>query len=125
MVDVCDPAAEEALLRLPSLIAADGRGSLFVDLLIAMGERGRHASDGDGVVLHADGNEAPEDVGDERCRGNRHAKAVGPEAGAVGHDVFEEGRFEVPARGVESGGIRAKSVKAFLHGPDEWKRFDE
>ena len=125
MVDVRHPAAQEALFGLPSLVAADGCGGFFVDRLVAMGQGSCHSTDRHGVVLHADRDEAAEDVGNERCRWDGDTEAVGPQTRAVGHHVFEEGSLEVPASSVQTRGVWAERVQTLLHRPDQRERLDE
>ncbi len=77
--DVGHPGADESLLRLPFLVLADGLGGHAIDLGIGVGQGGGHASDGDGAALQADGDQAAEDVGEERRGLDVHPEAVGPD----------------------------------------------
>ena len=86
-----------------------------VHLFVAAGEGRRHAADGHCAVLAAHGHEAAEHVRQEVRGLDVHAVAVGPDLFGVGHDVLQDAGLQVPAGGVEAGGVGPQRVQHLLH----------
>ena len=76
-------------------------------------------------MLQADRHQPSEDGRQEVGRLDVDAEPVGPHLGGVGHDVLEDAGLEVPAGGVQPGGVGAERVEHLLHLVRGGQRLDQ